>query len=226
MVNGTVTLSLAEVDKLRADIEKHKQKADSLEKELTQVKADKRVVKITKYEDNWFSQPQVDVKHMVAGIMNAAYRGRSTGINAYEIERVIYDHLRLNTPRPYNAAGSTSKTEYVNFEDVRAELRKEAEDTVASELGLLRQEVSSHVQKIASLKEQHRDKMVALKEQHEKNIQEYEQQILELEKKYDDLLNDKDTRTREQQLVAQIEELEKKLEKEKEKSWLSKLTGR
>ena len=235
LTTGTVTMSLADVDALRTEIATHKDKVASLEKELQEVKADKRIVKITNSET---IRTTINGREAAEYIADSLFR---TGKYAYdrrtdylrkEIEYALHMFRRTEKVPPSYTTDcvedfyKTGKVEYINFEDVQAELRKQAEDAVSAELGSLKHQVSTNTQKMIELKKKHQDQIDRLTEEWMEKERQLQLELAEERKKYDDLLHERDTRTKEEQLLQEIKDLKYELEKERKRSWLDKLAGR
>lgn len=226
---GTVTMSLADIDALRDEIKNQKSTIKDLEQELTQVKADKRIVKLTKTE--YLPAPiKLEMRALSTEILHYIARSRYSatpgGSLQYEIENLINNHIhRVKVMWPAASEESKEKTEYVNFEDVQEELRKEAENRMSAELAKLRHQVNTQTQKLTALEEKHKDEMIAFQTKQTKEANAYLEEIESWKKKYEDLLHERDTRTHQEKLEAEIKELKEQLEKERNKSWFKKLAG-
>lgn len=234
LTTGTVTMSLADVDKLRSEIETHKNKVASLEKELQEVKADKRIVKITNSET---IRTTVDIPKAARYILEGLTRNGKYGYDQRtdfvyrEIEYALSvcrttEKVPITYHHSVNDPYKSERIEYINFEDVQAELRKQAEDAVSAELGSLKHQVSVHTQKVTELEKKHQDKLRKVIDDWMKKEKQLQLELAEERKKYDDLLHERETRTREEQLLKQLEDLKYELEKERKRSWLDKLAGR
>jgi hypothetical protein len=243
MTPGTVTLSLADVDKLRDDIKEGKRIEEELKKELADTKADKRIVKVTISSKNDIVAPPVSIdnfklRSFVQDVVRdvANYSRYSSGIStsSIEIERYAYQlHKCVNVV--YRASIETQeKIEYINLSDVEEEIKKKAELEVADELGQLRVSTRKAEEKLAEERAENYDKIAAIKKESEKQINGFKEEyyaerdelnkvINEWEKKYTDLKEDRNTRTEIQKLVDKIKELETSLETESAKKWYHKI---
>jgi hypothetical protein len=145
----------------------------------------------------------------------------------------------LSFPKP-----DQSKTDYRNFEDVVVELRSQIEGQVAEELGVLKSKNSELRKKLAELEENHRaetgqannnfqKELSSLREKHSKELEEqgdeWAKEFLQVdedkkvwEKRYYDLKEERDTRSKEQQYEDTIAELKTELAKA-QRPWYKKL---
>jgi len=217
MTTGTVSLSLADVDQLRDSIKNGETKIKELEGLLAEVKADKRVMKVT--NNSCKINPRdlpysIDVQKLEWLMRN----GRSG--NKFELIKECVTFL------PMNIKDQEPKTEYVNFEDVKGQIREELDKQYNEEIGELRQKEKQQIQKIAELKAQFEEEGVQEQQLFEKERKQFREAIAEWEKKYTDLRDDRDTRTEIQKLEDKINEYKELLIQEQKKSWFQKLLGK
>ncbi len=171
MTTGTVSLSLADVDQLRDSIKNGEAKIKELEGLLTEVRADKRVMKVTTYDgkinvrDIPFS---VDTNRLGAMI---GRRGSDLWHLASELKRCVEFH-------PFHMQDQEPKTEYVNFEDVKGQLREELDKQYNEEIGELRQREKQQIQKIAELKAQFEEESVQDQQTFEKERKQFKDIII------------------------------------------------
>ena len=123
-MNATVTLSIGELDALRDELKQAKEKLTFLEKTQKQVKLVVSEKKIQRISngDSW------EIQNFYPG----------------ERHRPSYyrDEYRLVEQKP----------EYINFEDVNAVLKNEAETKVAERIGLLEREIISLKERVEAEK--------------------------------------------------------------------------
>ena len=215
MTTGTVSLSLADVDQLRDTIKNGENKIKELEVLLVEIKADKRVVRVTSYDTSinpkdWpFSIDTQKLQYIAK-----SYGGNRVGAIK---ECITFEPIHMK---------SQDKIEYINFEDVKSELREKLDKEYNEEIGQLRQKEKQQHQKIAELKAQFEEEGVQEQQLFEKERKQFRELIAEWEKKYTDLKEDRDTRTEIEKLEAKIEEYRKMLIEEQKKSWWEKLLGK
>jgi chemotaxis protein histidine kinase CheA len=219
-------MSLSDIDKMRDDTKKKEEIIKTLKAELAKEKADRRIVKITK---NYPTSNNVvyDIISKVRSLLKSnLYKLGIDAKSMYKFEgrldQLLYSYsINLYTPTGTDVINEVK--EYINFEDVQADIRQQAEDAVSQEIGTLKYKVSTQVQKLAELSKEYEDEIIARTKNHHSEIESYESRIQDLQNKYDDLLNERETKTREKQLEEKIKDLEEKLQKETSKSWISKL---
>jgi hypothetical protein len=115
------------------------------------------------------------------------------------------------------------KVEYINFEDVQKELRQKAESDVAKELGTLRDKSQEMEARIAQIRAANKEATSTIEKNFEIEKKLLKDQISLGESKYKDLQEDKDTRATEIKLQEKIDKLVYELQKERSRSWWSKL---
>lgn len=212
---ATVTMDINELDKLRQDLKDKSKEYEDLRKELEDVKSDKRVVLKTKYKsykegDYHLSVDMSRLRH----IMQYRYDTFTHGLDK-EVRNCIKVYPIVSK--------DDNDTEFINFDDVKKEIREALEKDYAEELADLRQSKKYDIEYAAEKQKAHQKEIEKLNAYHLEVIEDYKKQILNWENKYSDLKNDKDMRTTEQKLLAEIEELKNSLIKEKSKTWWYKL---
>lgn len=248
LTTGTVTMSLAEIDALRDEIKKKEQliqeektKYNELMQTLTEVKADKRVVLKTKNI--------IDVAGVTINVNSTAYRNLKAlvekslindNMGSYYthrdyIDKALHEYISKSIEtKHYPSLNNNETVEFVNFDDVKRQLRKEVETSVNEELVYLREQKNKSEQKILQLKDAHAEELVAeatasLKREQElrKKINELEEEhkekIMQMQQDYEDLKTDKVRLSREQELQKTIGELQEQLDSYKHKTFVQRL---
>jgi hypothetical protein len=213
MVPGTVTMSLADIDKLRNDVKEAQNQLKTVEKEKEEIKAEKRVLKITITKH--YSQSN---KYLIEEFIRYASAEHRFDSLQYVKDSFFARHFRYYNNFGYDSAkNAEDKTEeYINFDDAISDLRKDVEYKVFTELETLRKAEQTYSLKYETLKEQYNSDIVAF-------IKEHNDRYCKLMKEYTDLKEDKDTRKTEEILKEKIAKLEKDLSEEKAKKWYHKL---
>lgn len=231
---ATVSMDIAELDKLRASIETEKQNVlnkeqqiKNLEKEIFEVQAEKRVIKITEV-------PQT----VTLGIPYSVHTNHS---DLRMIESFISRIVLLNKNDYYNQFNSGynvkqfniclgtggTKRELVNFEDIKEELRKQAEKDVTVELVELRRAKKLADEKLEEVKQEYEKELEKRDKDYKEVIVEYGKQHLkeveDLQEKLEEAVTGKKKQTEIELLQAKILQLGTDLQREKEKKWYHKL---
>lgn len=232
MTNGTVSLSLADIDKLRDDIKFNENKVKELEKELTETKADKRVMK---------------VKVVAAGYGSNSY----ISFNTQKLKEILEYHIRQIANSPYNTKGYTDftriehdiracltpmhsvnveeigKPEFINFEDAKIELNKIVEKEWQEEIGQMKSKIKHYESSISELNADHRKELATITKKYDDEEKDYrticEEMINGLNKRIKELETGEKEKTVISSLKEEIDELKTKLAKEQSKTWLKKL---
>lgn len=243
--DGMVSMSLAQVDKLRDTITAKELEVAALKANIEQIKAEKRVI-IRRKGIKWrigqlgFGYDPISslVNKLLDGKKKLQSYGRGTpsmfathhsdyGMEydrpeAAIIKDAFYSHVTLETV--------SEPDEYLNFDDVKIQLIEEAEQAVNVELGKLRQQVATLEQARGQLIEEYTqkgrevEKAFAAKEKDfiehfEKYKENSDKVIADLRKQYDDLKFDRDTRSTEQKLRDEIKQLKEDLYKATHPWW-------
>jgi cell division protein FtsL len=228
MTNGTVTMSLADVDNLRNTIKEKEQKVSELEKQVQEIKAEKRVLKITneiiKYESALNIIQHMDRQSLGIGRYDETYRSILSRIKS-EIQG--YEYRYNSHISGYNQDNITTKEEYLNFEDVKEELRSkiknEVESGVYAELGELR----IFRQNILKEQETYKAKVIKEKEEliskHREQIDNLNKQIDKLNQDYYNLEHDKKEKKVEEELRERLKEVDLELRKLKALPWYKRI---
>jgi flagellar capping protein FliD len=227
MVTGTVSLSLADVDKMRQDIANAQAAQKKAEAELAEVKADRRTVLIERIKPLTerclrVTLPEWNVGELGKAVSSARHhlndfciishnRYKSNGI---DITRYVDVDLHEDKVQ--------EKVSYINFGDVEQQIRKKLEQDVADEVAKLKAEAKHHTEKLADAEEKWQRENIDLQKEYEKQKQKFKEQIEEWVKKYNELETGKKEQTRIEELLEQIKKLEEQLNKEKAKRWYQK----
>jgi uncharacterized coiled-coil DUF342 family protein len=227
MTNGTVTMSLADVDNLRNNIKEKEQKVSELEKQVQEIKAEKRVLKITnetvKYESALNIIDNVARRNMYDGIYGDMYKDVLSRIKS---EIYTYEFGYSTSIKPVSN-NTTTKEEYLNFEDVKEELRSkiksEVESGVYAELGELR----IFRQNILKEQETYKAKVIKEKEEliskHREEIDSFNKQIDKLNQDYYNLEHDKKEKKVEEELREELRKICNELFEFKKLPWYKRI---
>lgn len=119
------------------------------------------------------------------------------------------------------------QTLYLNFDEIKEELKKRAEDQVAGELGQLRSQATElkalESETRAQITKEHNRYVDGLKLNHQEEVTNLTKQIQVLNQKYTDLQEERDTRSAEMKLQEEIDKLKIELETEKARGFWDKL---
>ena len=254
---GTVQLSLADVDNLRDQIKQAQAEKKELEEQLVQVKADKRVVKqyITQYPSY---TPYLSLRfdeNVIFSLTHSLYnnwwrRGSAIYPHSYESREFlsrIAESVTSGGPSLSHALYNEPKerTEYINFDDVKIELRDNINKEVAAEVEQLKGEITSLTKKIARLEVQHKEAiddinetnakvvsgmekthseaLIEMRSNYDETISNMEKAYEELDTKYEDLLHERETKSKEKAMQDKVENLIRLLNEERAKPWYKKL---
>jgi DNA repair exonuclease SbcCD ATPase subunit len=222
---ATVQMDMAELDALREQIKTQQKEIDEQKKELYEVRADKRVLKVTDYVAanplltvDLGALNQVVKKQPYGIVLVRSIRrggGSYTDMIEYELSRAIRIESIRDVERP-------NKNEYVNFDDVKEELRKDFEEQYADELGKLRAFKADELSRQSELETRHQNEIKKIRKEHEDYVNKLQEDrnnaYNELDKKYQELLTGKKEQSEKEALMERIKELEEKLKK---KSWFN-----
>jgi DNA repair exonuclease SbcCD ATPase subunit len=240
---ATVQMDMAELDALREQIKTQQKEIDEQKNELYEVRADKRVLKVTEYTvptDINFSVDLPEVQQIIkrygapghvfvkaghgnnSNHLSSAFTFGDTSNLSYMLSRAIRVELIRDL-------GHKPKMSYVNLDDVKEELRKDFDEQYADELGQLRaykandlarqSELVSHNEtRIKLIKQEHENYINKLQEDRDRAYQALQERYSELEKQYKELETGKKEQSEKEELMAKILELEAKLAK---KSWFN-----
>lgn len=220
MTPGTVTLSLADVDQLRDTIKTGENKVKELTAELTEVKADRRVMKITKLDKAAHYRLDID-SYGLKRYLEEEFRYQGSGRIAIMgwAEDDTYNPLeRFIKVTPQGLLGMDKESvEFINMEDVKEQIRQNFETQYAVELSDLRKTKSDSVVTARELTSKYEEMVVGFNKKVTKAYEEKDALNREWEQKYEDLANDKKRLSKEEALELRIQELEQNLKEEKAK---------
>lgn len=208
---ATVTMDIAELDKLRQELKDLTKEKNTLEKEIADVKADKRVILKYKPINKSDLLATFDYGKLMYYEKNRMHYGGSR-------DEILIDCIDVSSIVKLN-----EKPEFVNFEDVKEELRKILEQEFAEELADLKHTKKTLHEKIKEKELEHIDLRDKLLKEHRDEEELLRQEIDDLVKKYKQLEEGKKELTRIEELEKQYAELLVNFEKEKLKSWWKKL---
>jgi len=219
---ATVTMDIAELDKLRQELKEQKEKQEALSKEMNDVKSDKRVIVRTKPATKSDFTYSFDMQKYNKYHQQLTSRLDYRSYTGFPESDVIKECLTIYPL--YNIEGQFK--EFINFEDAKEELKAKLEEKYKNELADLRASEKYSDDRL-------RDKQKEFEEAKRVLIQQYEEMgalkqkdIDALQKKYDELESGKKELSKIQKLQETIQKLEKELIKEKSKSWWQKLLGK
>jgi hypothetical protein len=238
---GQVTMDLSELDKIREDLKKANSTiADKdlvikeKDEEIVKVKADKRTIRITeklqKRPPSAFEFQMADftgrrgygsmIEEAASNIYHSIRRNmheRSNGWVMQEISVVLEKLMRSNVEK--EKLEVVTSTEYVNFDDVLAEINTKVEQRVASEIDGYKRQLSALNDTVthAQINEEKakRDLMDKYEEQIKKLTETFNKDYKKLQEDFEAFRTDKDTRTLEQK----VKDLERELEIERNRKW-------
>jgi len=228
MTNGTVTMSLADIDNLRNNIKEKEQKVSELEKQVQEIKGEKRILKITnetvKYESALNIIQHMDIQSIGMGKYDEMYRSLLSRIKS---EIYSYECRYNNRISGFNQDNTTTKEEYLNFEDVKEELRSkiksEVEGGVYAELGELR----IFRQNILKEQETYKAKVIKEKEEliskHHEQIDNLNKEIDKLKQDYYNLEHDKKEKKVEEELREELRKVCNELFEFKKLPWYKRI---
>jgi predicted RNase H-like nuclease (RuvC/YqgF family) len=235
---ANVTMDIAELDALRSEIQSLKNEKENLTKELYDVKADKKVLMITKSGDPmvetiYFNIPlKSGNSFSVHDVCEILKNPMDYSESAFRIKTSYCQVVPVSVPKKFHPKKEDEKV-FVNFEDVFSQLRDKVEADFASELAELRRfKLEQNIREEELKKgfnarmenfDRVKDETIAkIKERHEKKIEEYQKEIDKLNTSLKNCIENK----KEQTYIQQLEEEIKKLKEELgnvSKNWFSKL---
>jgi len=173
LVTGTVTLSLAEVDNLRNQITEKEAKVTELTKELQEVRSDKRMMKLTEYvglkkEDYLIKIDEYGIRHAINN-----YRAKLDPFNNTTLDRFI-----TVIPSP---SIKERQIEFVNFDDVKIEIRNQIEKNYENEILSLKTEVRKLTERLHDLTNSNTSEINSLIRKHDEEVKKLTNKITELE---------------------------------------------
>lgn len=224
MVNGMVSLALSDVDLMRESVKNALDAQKKAEDALVQVKADKRIMKVREYIHGGYNI-SIRAHEMMCTLRDYSSERRHSGINWSSEDSYLEQKLkRFVTVTPVdNLMLKQQPTEFINFDDVKAEMRTQMELLYSAELGLLRASVKEHVSQIASLNETHTQKVIDIQKYYQGEIKKLGDKIEQQNKAYAELEAGKKELSKIEALELQLKEVKEALEKEKAKKWHQKL---
>ena len=168
MTDGTVTMSLAQVDQLRDEIKSKGVTIDSLKKEIEEVKADKRIVEVTKYKSVIATPTRVDYESINSIIVN--YKTNTMGMSAFgdyhydehlkaSLAKELYKRFSFDTYKPVQQ----DDISYRNFEDVKLELREVLDKEYNAEIGRLKAEEKDYIRKLEESRQKFENDLTSAK---------------------------------------------------------------
>jgi len=235
--DGTVTMSLAQVDQLRDEIKSKGVTIDTLKKEIEEVKADKRTVEVTVYEPVYPQPTGVKYSQMLKNIqsyMEAENRNQFGYDYNYQLHKEenlaqqLYKFFSFSRPFEFGIPDphkKENKINYRNFEDVKLELREVLDKEYNVEIGRLKAEEKDYTRKIEEYRQACDNTISSFKNEFHEKEENIKNEIKIWEEKYEALLSDKDTRSTIQKLEDELEELKKQLVEEKSKPWWKKIVN-
>lgn len=226
-----VSMDMAELDSLRDKIKEQNKDIQEKTVLLAEIKADKRVMKITK--NGLMHRAPFSIGY---GLINALSRTQGYSKDFHYERGVVEDFIRNNITfhEMTEFGNSNDKIEFINFDDVREAIRAEFEDKYNTELVALRTAKTYADQKEKQLSNDfdeerteyengNRAYIQKLQNDHKKVV-EYHQEIIETQnKEIQELKTGKKELTRIEELTEMVNTLTEQLKKEQEKGWLSKL---
>jgi hypothetical protein len=231
MVGGTVTLSLADIDKLRNELKDANAALKAKEAELAEVKADKRTVLIERVKPLEKSHlrltmPEYRIRELMESMKSRNPHHDGVFITEHS-GRYMYDRYGEMTVNRYvdvhiDDNKTEEKTSYTNFEDVKDELRKQIEGNYIDEVSKLKAEARTYSESLAHAKEDFRCKSINLQKKFEEERKKYEEELRDWAKRYEELETGKKELSRIEELEKELEELMKKFDEEKSKKWYQK----
>lgn len=237
MTDGTVTMSLAQVDQLRDTIKEKDKLIKDVKKELLDTKADKRTVEVIVYEPVYPQPTGVKYGEMYRGI-EAYMKAENNNSYGYDYNYQLHKEKNLaqqlyklfSFSRPFEFGipdphKKENKINYRNFEDVKLELREVLDKEYNVEIGRLKAEEKDYTRKIEEYRQACDNTISSFKNEFHEKEENLKNEIKIWEEKYENLLTDKDTRTEIQKLTEELEELRKQLVEEKSKPWWKKIVN-
>lgn len=217
-----VKMDLAELEAIKqsvvdekAKVQEQIKKYQELEKEVIGIKADKRVVKITKTVNATI--PSGTIRNAASEALHRAqsfYSGIHDRLMSFEDNFISLFESKLRSG--IGTWHAPDVTEFVNFDDVREVLRQELEKQFGDELASLRTDKRNSNITLAELTKKYTNELDSLNKDHTAIV-------VKMQQEYEDLKNDKDTRATEIKLQEQIDKLTEELKAEKAKKWYQKL---
>lgn len=206
---GTVTMSLSDVDNMRNAIKDKDLKITTIETELNDIRADRRVMKI--YENSYHGDPTFSVD--TDRLRN--YFRHSDGMHEFGNYNRDGEFVKSCLRFPYHKDLSP-RIEFINFDDVKGEIRKELELRNSIELADLRHRVNTTNETLAYREEEFNSKVAKIE-------QDNKAKYAKLEQAYLDVRDDRKRITREEELTKKVKELQITLIEEMSKPWWKKL---
>lgn len=226
---ATVTMDIAELDKLRQELKEQKEKQEALSKEMNDVKSDKRVIVKTK------PATKADFTYSFDMQRYTKYHQQLTSRLGYSSHTVFSENDAIReclTIYPLHNIEGQFK-EFINFEDAKEELKAKLEEKYKDELANLRASEKYSDDRLRDKQKEFEEAKRVLIQQHEEREALKQKDIDALQKKYDELESGKRELSKIQKLQETIQKLqetiqklEKELIKEKSKSWWQKLLGK
>jgi hypothetical protein len=206
------------------------QQISTLEKELVQVQADKRIILKTVYPIDQISEMRTQgltenqIDHFTENIFDILRSMRDSYAGKREVKSALAN-IKFSYANNTPCLGKPEKIEYLNFDDVQRDLREKAEASVSTELGQLREKVNSLTASIAKEKEnletQWNERVEKMTKSHKQQLKEKDNRIetmgenyIVLEEKYIALEKGKKEQSK-------IEELQIALKKKTEEATLT-----
>jgi len=237
-------MDLSELDKIREDLKKAYSTITDREsiikekdEEIVKVKADKRTVKVIEKQI-----PKPTVSYEFHMNMNTHVKGRYDGRfrelaqtiyykvrsdgherhSHYAVEEIaaLLERYKFNSPINSTPEMETvTTTEYINFDDVLADISQKVEQRVASEIDGYKKQLSALNDTVTHAQinqEKAKKDLIAKYEEQIKDLNEaFIKDYKKLEEDFEAFKTDKDTRTLEQK----VKDLEKELEMERNRKW-------
>lgn len=213
---ATVTMDIAELDKLRQDLKERTEKQEALTKEINDVKSDKRVVVRSKpVDENSFAYSFDEQRYR-------HYLRNNSGGYGFSSIKYLKECITIY---PLKDAQEKS-TEFINFEDAKIELLAQLEEKYKDELADLRVSKKYFDNRLRDKQKEFEEAQKVLINQHNEREALKQQDIDDLQKKYDELESGKKELSKIEELQKIIENLEANLKTERNRSWWNKLLGR
>lgn len=215
LTTGTVSLSLAEVDKLRDTIKEKENLSEQLSKEIEKLKADSKQVLITEQElccgFNEWEVGQVLSRYSNRHFHSPHYK--------YASEDIVRDLLGAMIPGIHK----DKKVYFKNLDDVQKEIRDKLELEYQEELRQAKANVRDLNDKIKEVRDEEQKKSIGIQKELQNQLSDKNEVIDLQDKKYRELVKGKRELSRIEELEAEVQRLYKLYQEERDKKWYHKL---
>lgn len=201
-----VTMDITELDSLRQRLKDGEAELKKLNEEIANVKSDKRVVERIEI-------PTIDQITFTLDENQINYDRQKSRSMDFSLKKYINNIRLVGKPR----------TQFINFEDVKKELKDAMELEYSTELAELRTSKRNLDGRVA-------EKDVEIREEKNKYVKhietlkkEHSEIIVEWQKKYKELKTGKEELSRIEELEKDVRKFSELYCKEKQKSWWTKL---